>query len=150
MSSAQYYQWLWEFLNLYSTDYQSELFQKTLSLSMFLLLHVMGRTRDSVMGSIWSGHVARMCSVSKVSREGKHKRKKLTICWGKKRLDAIGCFGVCFKEVSTIHPWRYLQIIFRTCKKGKKKKKIGVKFFCFGKARFSCSLSKTSHSHGSC
>ncbi len=68
MSSSQYYQWLWEFLNLYSISAEKdhpEVFHETVSLTLFLLLHVMGRTRDSVMGSIWSGHMARMCSVSK-------------------------------------------------------------------------------------
>ena len=72
MSSYQYYNWLWDFLTLYSSDSEKEqpqLYHDTLSLTLYLLLHVMGRSRDSVMGNVWSGHVARLCRVSKHASE---------------------------------------------------------------------------------
>jgi hypothetical protein len=105
MSSSQYYQWLWEFLNLYSSDDNNNnnnkisLFGVTLSLSLFVLLHVMGRTRDSVMGTIWSGHVARMCSASKVRSETTNYSFKHNKNTHFERLVAIGCFGAFWRVV---------------------------------------------------
>lgn len=71
-SSPQYYGWLWEFLNLYSLAAEKEspqAFHESVSLTLFLLLHVMGRNRDSVMGSVWSGHVARLMLQSQHASE---------------------------------------------------------------------------------